>query len=78
MYLELLLSLCLEVVHVPGLHMVSQGIDGLSWGLHLLPANLPQHPEDETLRIFDGLLATQCNIDWGLHVIHPHLHHHEA
>ena len=77
-YLELLLSLCLEVVHVPGLHMISQGTDGLSWGLHSLPANLPWHPEDETLWIFEDLLATECNIDWGLQIICPHLHHSKA
>ena len=77
-YLELMLFLCLKVVHVPGLHTISQGTDGLSWGLHLLPANLPQHPKDETLRIFEGLLATQRNINWGLHIICPHQHHSKA
>ena len=68
-------ALPLEVVHVPGLHMVSQGMDGLSHGLHQLPGSLPWLPKDKTLWIFEGLAATQCNIQWGLLTIQPYLCH---
>jgi hypothetical protein len=39
-YLELLLGLQLEVVHVPGTHMIDQGTDGLSRGIQLTGGRL--------------------------------------
>jgi hypothetical protein len=35
-YLEMKLNIRLEVVHIPGTHMIAQGTDGLSRGLRLL------------------------------------------
>jgi hypothetical protein len=44
-YLELLLEIRLEVVHVPGKHMIAQCTDGFSRGIQIgsgLPLRVPQ------------------------------------
>jgi hypothetical protein len=46
-YLELKLGIRLEVVHVPGTHMIAQGTDGLSHGINFPDKGLLCRPEDE-------------------------------
>jgi hypothetical protein len=57
-YLELLLSIRLEVVHIPGLHMIDQRTDGLSHGIRFAGGCLKRTPEAETLHIFEGVPTT--------------------
>ena len=53
-YLEMALAIHLEVVHIPGSHMIEQGADRLSRGLHLTGGLLTRPPHAETQRIFEG------------------------
>jgi hypothetical protein len=63
-YLELVLGIRLEVVHIPGLHMIDQCTDGLSRGIRFAGGRLKRTPEAETLRIFQGMLATELSLQW--------------
>ena len=50
--LEIRLDVTLEVVHVPGTHMIDQQTDGLSRGLPLSISRCARDPMEETLRLF--------------------------
>jgi hypothetical protein len=63
-YLELVLGIRLEVVHVPGLHMIDQRTDGLSRGIRFAGGRLKRSPESETLRVFEALPATRKTRQW--------------
>jgi hypothetical protein len=78
-YLELLLGIRLEVVHIPGTHMIDQKTDGLSRGVRLGGGRFKRSPRDETRRIFEALPATAAIISWAqtkvMHVCqHRHIH----
>jgi hypothetical protein len=74
-YLELTLEIRLEVVHIPGTHMIDQGTDGLSRGLRLTGGGFKRPPRTETQRIFEGVPATANSISWAQQVIGPYLQH---
>jgi hypothetical protein len=63
-YLELVLGIRLEVVHIPGLHMIDQRTDGLSRGIRFAGGRLKRTPEAETLRIFEALPGTPATLHW--------------
>ena len=63
-YLELVLGIRLEVVHIPGLHMIDQRTDGLSRGIRFAGGRLKRSPEAETLRIFEALPSTPATLHW--------------
>jgi hypothetical protein len=63
-YLELALSIRLEVVHIPGRHMIDQRTDGLSRGIRFAGGRLKRSPEAETLRIFEAVPATSSVLQW--------------
>jgi hypothetical protein len=63
-YLELVLDIRLEIVHIPGLHMIAQGTDGLSRGVRFPDGGLQRRPEAETCRIFAALPAMPEVIQW--------------
>lgn len=64
-YLELCLSIRLEIVHIPGTHMIDQGTDGLSRGIRLGGGRFKRSPGDETRRIFEAVPATWSTIAWA-------------
>ena len=64
-YLEMTLSIRLEVVHVPGTHMIDQGTDGLSRGLRLGGGRFARSPQAEVQRIFEGVPVTARTIAWA-------------
>jgi hypothetical protein len=74
-YLELLLVVRLEVVHIPGKHMIDQRTDGLSRGLRLTGGGFKRTPREETRRIFEGLPVTARTIGWARREIAPFLRH---
>jgi hypothetical protein len=74
-YLELALGVRLEVVHIPGKHMIDQRTDGLSRGLRLTGGGFKRTPREETQRIFEGLPATSNTIAWARRAIAPFLQH---
>ena len=63
-YLELSLGIRLEVVHIPGRHMIDQRTDGLSRGIRFAGGRLKRSPEAETLRIFEAVPATSAVLQW--------------
>lgn len=65
--LELELELHLEVVHVPGKHMIDQQTDGLSRGLAFSNSRLVRSPTKELLRLFSGVRYTPHLVPWVLH-----------
>ena len=74
-YLELLLKIRLEVVHIPGKHMIDQRTDGLSRGLRLTGGGFKRTPHAETQRIFEGVPVTDGCISWAQQQILPYLQH---
>jgi len=64
-YLELVLGIRLEVVHIPGMHMIDKKTDGLSRGLRFTGGRLKRTPAEETLRIFQGLPVTLATCSWA-------------
>jgi hypothetical protein len=64
-YLELCLGIRLEIVHIPGTHMIDQKTDGLSRGIRLGGGRFKRSPEDETRRIFEALPATVATLAWA-------------
>ena len=64
MFLLIKLDIHLEVVHVPGRHMISQQTDGLSRGLAFSNSRLSRSPREELLRLFRGLRYTPDLIPW--------------
>jgi hypothetical protein len=77
-YLELLLGIRLEVVHIPGTHMIDQGTDGLSRGLHLGGGRLKRTTHAETQRIFEGVPVTPSTLQWARAQVLPECLHHEC
>jgi hypothetical protein len=75
-FLELALSIRLEVVHIPGLHMIDQRTDGLSRGLRFAGGRLKRTPEAETLRVFEALPATPATLAWFDQVSRAFRHYH--
>jgi hypothetical protein len=73
--LELTLTIRLEVVHVPGTHMIDQRTDGLSRGLRLAGGRFKRSPKDEVCRIFEGVPVTPATIQWALHVTQSFCQH---
>ena len=70
-YLELLLEIRLEVVHVPGKHMIAQRTDGLSRGIRI-GSGLPlRAPQQETLRMFQPVAPMPPAIAWMTHQARP-------
>ena len=65
--LELELELHLEVVHVPGKHMIDQQTDGLSRGLAFSNSRLVRSPTKELLRLFSGVRRHSHLVPWVLH-----------
>jgi hypothetical protein len=63
-FLELTLSIRLEVVHIPGLHMIDQRTDGLSRGIRFAGGRLKRSPEAETLRVFEAMPVTPATLSW--------------
>ena len=61
---ELVLGIRLEVVHIPGLHMIDQRTDGLSRGIRFAGGRLKRTPEAETLRIFEAMPVTTLTLSW--------------
>lgn len=57
-FLEIKLDLRLEVVHVPGTHMIDQQTDGLSRGLAFANSRLRRSPQEEILRLFQPVPFT--------------------
>jgi hypothetical protein len=74
-YLELCLGIRLEVVHIPGKHMIDQRTDGLSRGVRLTGGGFKRTPREETQRIFEGLPANSRTIGWARGQIAPLLQH---
>jgi hypothetical protein len=75
-YLELCLGLRLEVVHIPGTHMIDQKTDSLSRGVRLGGGRFKRSPQDETQRIFEGLPIMTGTISWAqTQVLHACKHH---
>jgi hypothetical protein len=77
--LELTLSIRLEVVHVPGTHMITQGTDGLSRGIRLGGGRFARTPEAEVQRIFEGVPVTSRTVAWARAQVaplqvHPYVH----
>ena len=66
--LEMELELHLEVVHVPGRHMIDQQTDGLSRGLSFSTSRLARSPVDELLRLFNGVRYTTHLVPWVMHL----------
>lgn len=66
--LELLLDVHLEVVHVPGKHMITQQTDGLSRGLAFSNGRSLRSPEEEVTRLFRGVDYTPALVPWVMHV----------
>jgi hypothetical protein len=64
-YLEMTLSIRLEVVHIPGTHMIDQGTDGLSRGLRLGGGCFARSPQAEVQRIFEGVPVTARTVAWA-------------
>jgi hypothetical protein len=62
--LELVLDLHLEVVHVPGHHMIAQQTGGLSRGLAFSNGRLSRPPQEEVLRLFVGVQCTMDTLAW--------------
>jgi hypothetical protein len=63
--LESVPGIRLEVVHIPGLHMIDQRADGLSCGIRFAGGRLKRSPEEETLRIFEALPpSTPATLHW--------------
>jgi hypothetical protein len=76
-HLELLLSLRLEVVHVPGTHMIDQRTDGLSRGIRLAGGHFQCSPSAEVRRIFEGVPVTPQTVTWALDITRKYcLHSH--
>ena len=74
-FLELLLGIRLEVVHIPGKHMIAQQTDGLSRGIRI-GSGLPQRtPQQETLRVFEPVAPTRQNLSWIIHQAQGFSHH---
>lgn len=63
---ELQLDIQLEVVHVPGKHMITQQTDGLSRGLAFSSGRAVRSQEEEVNRLFRGVDATNELIPWLL------------
>jgi hypothetical protein len=77
--LEMTLSLCLEVVHVPGTHMIDWGTDGLSRRIRLGGGRFVRSPWAEVQRIFKGVPETPRTVAWARAQIasiqrHPYVH----
>jgi hypothetical protein len=70
-YLEVLLGIRLEVVHIPGTHMIDQKTDGLSRGVRLGGGRFKRSPRDETRRIFEALPVTAATIAWAKTKVFP-------
>lgn len=62
--LELQLNLKLEVVHVPGTHMITQGTDGLSRGIPMSLSRLERPAIDENRRLFQGVPYSRQLHQW--------------
>jgi len=62
--IELQLDIHLEVVHVPGKHMITQQTDGLSRGLAFSNGRAIRPPEEEVIRLFNGVEYTHDLIPW--------------
>jgi hypothetical protein len=77
-YLELSLGIRLEVVHIPGKHMIDQRTDGLSRGLRLAGGGFKRTPRAETQRIFEGVPVTDDSVAWAQQQILPYLRHQEC
>jgi len=65
--LELELDIHLEVVHVPGRHMIDQQTDGLSRGLAFSNSRLSRSPTEELLRLFQDVKHTSELIPWVMY-----------
>jgi hypothetical protein len=63
-FLELTLSIRLELVHIPGLHMIDQRTDGLSRGIRFAGGRLKRSPEAETLRVLEAMPVTPSTLSW--------------
>jgi hypothetical protein len=74
-HLEIIIGIRLEVVHVPGTHMIDQGADGLSRGLRLSFGHRKLSPSDEVKRIFAGVPVTSGTVAWAAHAIRAVLRH---
>jgi hypothetical protein len=74
-YLELVLDIRLEIIHIPGLHMIAQGTNGLSRGVRFPDGGLQRRPEAETCRIFAALPAMPEVIQWARELILPYQRH---
>jgi hypothetical protein len=70
-YLEMTLEICLEVVHVPGTHMIDQRTDGLSRGVRLGTGRFKRSPAAEVQRIFEGVPLTTATTAWAQSLIAP-------
>jgi len=66
--LELALDIHLEVVHVPGRHMISQQTDGLSRGISFSASRSVRSPQEEVLRLFRGVSYSVGLIPWLMQV----------
>ena len=77
-YLELSLGIRLEVIHIPGKHMIDQRMDGLSRGLRLTGGGFKRTPRAETQRIFEGVPVTEGSVTWAQHLIMPYLRHRQC
>jgi hypothetical protein len=69
--LEVDLSIRLEVVHIPGTHMIDQRTDGLSRGIRLGGGQFKCSPAAEVQRIFEGVLVSPASVAWALSITHP-------
>jgi hypothetical protein len=58
------LGVRLEVIHVPGKHMIAQRTDGLSRGIRIGSGLPPRTPQQETLRVFQPVPPTQNVVTW--------------
>ena len=63
-YWELHLNIRLEVVHVPGTHVIANGSDGLSRGLRMDPSRMARSPLEETRLVFDPVPPSRELADW--------------
>jgi hypothetical protein len=77
-YLEMALAIRLEVVHIPGSHMIDQGADGLSRGLRFTGGHPMRPPHAETQRIFEGVPVTSATLQWARARIASELKHHDC
>jgi hypothetical protein len=77
-YLELLLGIRLEVVHIPGTHMIDQGTDGLSRGLRLIGGRPKRTVHEETQRIFEGVPVTPSTLQWARDQVASACLHHDC